>query len=136
MGQFCSHIQQIFRNIGSWDSGDFSIFLPKTKGPRHTKTNIHVLYIYTSFQVNVEEESKVNGLELGITFLVLFKKHFSEFKWRKNSTGSTFWIDNLVGSTTLREGVDSGLQVDEIMSQWQDDLTHFSILRAKYLLYQ
>ena len=55
------------------------------------------------------------------------------FSWVK--TGSRYWIDLLTGNEMVRTGIESGLEVDQIVALWQKDLEWFKILATKYLLY-
>ena len=50
-------------------------------------------------------------------------------------TGSRYWIDLLTGNEMVRTGIESGLEVDQIVALWQKDLEWFKILATKYLLY-
>ena len=55
------------------------------------------------------------------------------FKWVKS--GSRYWIDLLSGNTQLREGIEKGMSVDEIVAQWQQELDWFMAMSQKYLMY-
>ena len=57
----------------------------------------------------------------------------SNFKWVKS--GSRYWIDLLSGNTQLREGIEKGMSVDEIVAQWQQELDWFMAMSQKYLMY-
>jgi uncharacterized protein YbbC (DUF1343 family) len=53
-----------------------------------------------------------------------------DFAWRPDH-----WIDDLTGSSFVREAVDAGRSADEIVAGWQGELATFQALRAKYLIY-
>lgn len=53
--------------------------------------------------------------------------------WIKQS--GKYWIDILAGTDELRKQIDQGMTQENIKATWQNDLTQFKKIRAKYLLY-
>ena len=59
----------------------------------------------------------------------------SHHLYSSNKSGSRYWIDLLSGNTQLREGIEKGMSVDEIVAQWQQELDWFMAMSQKYLMY-
>jgi uncharacterized protein YbbC (DUF1343 family) len=58
------------------------------------------------------------------------------FSWRPSSgDGRPPHFDLLVGNGWVREGIDAGQPVDEVVARWQADLSGFDELRQQFLLY-
>ncbi len=45
-------------------------------------------------------------------------------------------FDRLAGTTRLREGIEAGADLEELVSSWEGELAAFLPLRARYLLYE
>ena len=80
--------------------------------------------------------SQVDAISVGINIIKQAHDMYvdkGEFAWVKS--GSRYWIDLLTGNEIVRTGIEQGLQVDQIVAQWQQDLEWFKILAQKYLCY-
>ncbi|QDZ18253.1 hypothetical protein HOP50_01g07550 [Chloropicon primus] len=82
-------------------------------------------------------QGELDAIRVGIQVIKLAHDMYKDqggFDWVKS--GSRYWIDLLTGNELVRTGIESGLQVDQIVAQWQHELEWFKILAQKYLLYQ
>ena len=66
----------------------------------------------------------------GVALLVHLHSLFKDFGFLR-----TNFIDLLYGSDALRTLIGSGASPEAIVMSWQDDLTWFQPMRAKYLIY-
>ncbi|UFJ39530.1 DUF1343 domain-containing protein [Brevibacillus humidisoli] len=53
-----------------------------------------------------------------------------QLAWRSDN-----WIDKLMGTNSVRQALDAGTSVDDIVADWQTELEEFKALRESYLLY-
>jgi uncharacterized protein YbbC (DUF1343 family) len=58
------------------------------------------------------------------------KKVCSEFKWTEKN-----YIDKLAGTDHLRKMVNQGASWDDIVADWDSNLSVFTSLREKHFLY-
>jgi len=82
-------------------------------------------------QIHVYDRAAFDPVRTGIALLVTAKKVWSGFRWR-----SDHWIDNLTGSARVRTAIDAGAGTDEVVAQWQEELSVFRGIRTEYLLYK
>jgi uncharacterized protein YbbC (DUF1343 family) len=60
-----------------------------------------------------------------------------EFAWRESSwEGRPPHFDLLIGNSWVREQIDAGRPVDEIVASWQGTLNGFEELRSRFFLYE
>jgi uncharacterized protein YbbC (DUF1343 family) len=82
-------------------------------------------------QVMVTDRRTFDPIRTAIGMIVSLKAVYpGDFAWRPDN-----WIDDLTGSSSVREAVDAGRSTDEIVAGWQGELAAFRALRAKYLIY-
>jgi uncharacterized protein YbbC (DUF1343 family) len=82
-------------------------------------------------QVMVTDRRTCDPIRTAVAMIVTLKRVYpADFAWRPDN-----WIDDLTGSSWVREAVDAGRRVDEIVAGWQGELDGFRALRAKYLRY-
>jgi uncharacterized protein YbbC (DUF1343 family) len=82
-------------------------------------------------QVMVTDRRTFDPIRTAIAMIVSLKAVYPrDFAWRPDN-----WIDDLTGSSSVREAVDAGRSTDEIVAGWQGELAAFRALRAKYLIY-
>ncbi|KAJ7524217.1 hypothetical protein O6H91_18G083000 [Diphasiastrum complanatum] len=90
--------------------------------------------LINGIQVHLCDVAKFNSLRTALTILSsIIKLYPHNFEWRKD--GSLYWIDKLVGNTSVREDLSKGASADEVIATWQDDILWFGAMRQKYLLY-
>ena len=56
--------------------------------------------------------------------------------WGSADGNGQYWIDNLSGSSELRQMIEDGATTEEIKDSWQEDITAFREQRRPYLLYE
>lgn len=81
-------------------------------------------------QIHVHDRAAYDPVRSGIALLVTAKKVWSGFSWRSDN-----WIDKLTGSTRVRTMIDAGASADEVVADWQQELSVFRRTRREYLLY-
>jgi uncharacterized protein YbbC (DUF1343 family) len=82
-------------------------------------------------QLSVTDRRAFDPIRTAVAMLVTLKQVYpAGFAWRPDK-----WIDNLTGSDYVRTSIDAGLDTDDIVAGWQDELTAFRALRARYLIY-
>lgn len=72
------------------------------------------------------------GLSVISTIMALYP---DDFAWRAPDRSGRYFFDLLAGTDKIRMLLEWAAPVPNIASVWEDDLTHFQTLRAKYLLY-
>ncbi|MFE5209243.1 exo-beta-N-acetylmuramidase NamZ domain-containing protein [Streptomyces sp. NPDC056600] len=82
-------------------------------------------------QVHVTDRAAFEPVRTGIGLLITAKETWSGFAWRADN-----WIDKLTGSTGVRDRIDAGAGLDEVVAGWQDELAAFRATRKRYLLYR
>jgi uncharacterized protein YbbC (DUF1343 family) len=82
-------------------------------------------------QVMVTDRRRFDPVRTAVAMIVTLKKVYpGDFAWRPDN-----WIDDLTGSSDVREAIDAGRSTGEIVTGWQGELAGFQALRAKYLIY-
>jgi uncharacterized protein YbbC (DUF1343 family) len=79
-------------------------------------------------QLHVTDPAAFDAVRTGVAMLVTARR---SFRWRTDH-----WIDLLSGSGRLRQMIDRGAGVDDIVGAWQPELARFRDRRAQYLLYR
>ncbi len=80
--------------------------------------------------IEITDAQNFESVKFGVKLLyVLNKLYRNKLKFNSSS------FDRLAGSKHLREMIEEGKTPDEIFASWQKDLTKFSKIRNKYLLY-
>jgi uncharacterized protein YbbC (DUF1343 family) len=82
-------------------------------------------------QVMVTDRRRFDPIRTAVAMIVTLRKVYpADFAWRPDN-----WIDDLTGSSDVREAIDAGRSTGEIVTGWQGELAGFQALRAKYLIY-
>jgi uncharacterized protein YbbC (DUF1343 family) len=68
-------------------------------------------------QIHVTDATQVKGLYLGIYVLHTLFHSYPGFEW--DHTQSTYWIDELMGSSYLREAIEKGKSPEDIYGEWE-----------------
>lgn len=86
-------------------------------------------------QVHLLEPGAVRPVELGLHLLHAMRTlHEEAFAWRHGRDGR-FTIDLLYGSDRLRQAIDEGAEVSELIAGWAKPVRDFHDRRKSYLLY-
>eukprot|EP00898_Chlorokybus_atmophyticus_P000720 jgi/Chlat1/1649/Chrsp127S01895 len=86
-------------------------------------------------QVFITDERLFDPLRTAIAVISCIRLLWpKKFAWRYD-TGAGFWVDKLTGSDSVRKAIDSGMEESAVIASWQEDVTWFSAMRNRYLLY-
>ena len=89
--------------------------------------------------LHVTDRNLFKPVLTAITILSITRKLApKEFSWRRppyEYEHKLQPIDILFGSDVLRKQIDANISVNEIETNWQEDLKSFSSLRKQFLLY-
>lgn len=88
-------------------------------------------------QVHVVDPTGVDAITAATAMLVEAHRLYPSFAWRQDSWDPVhpYWIDKLSGSPRLRQMVDAGASVEDVVASWQDELAAFDARRRPYLRY-
>ncbi|SDI71427.1 Uncharacterized conserved protein YbbC, DUF1343 family [Natribacillus halophilus] len=80
-------------------------------------------------EIHVQDDEVYESLETGLHIVKTIHDNYPEdFEFDA-------FFDNLMGNSWVREEIENGTSVDEIIDNWQDDLEDFKQTRNDYLLY-
>jgi uncharacterized protein YbbC (DUF1343 family) len=83
-------------------------------------------------QVHLTDPRGVDAIRTAVAMLVTAKQLYpAVFGWPPDH-----YVDRLSGSTRLRDLIDAGATVDDVVGSWQADLAGFRTRRDPYLLYR
>jgi len=87
-------------------------------------------------EVKVTDRAAYDPILTGVAMLVEAHR-YPAFAWRADTWDPVrpYWIDKLTGSPRLREMINAGADVDEVVGAWTDELADFDRRRRPYLLY-
>ena len=80
--------------------------------------------------INVTDPSKFEPVKVGIALLIVLNEKFPGFSWRNDG-----FIDKLAGTKKLKQMINNGSTLDDIVMSYTKDLNRFKETRQKYLLY-
>ncbi|MFT5088798.1 MAG: hypothetical protein ACI906_005183 [Candidatus Latescibacterota bacterium] len=87
-------------------------------------------------QLHVTERKVFDPVHTGFAALIAVRNLYSsEFAWRVPS-GGIHNFDRLAGGDKLRQTIDAGIEVEQLLTSWQSDLDSFATVRQRYLLYR
>lgn len=101
--------------------------------PNKKISNYEPEYMYKEckgISLDITDLQNFEPIKINILILITLKKHFIGFKWTKNN-----FIDKLAGTDRLRKMIDNGMNFEEIVDSYQEELKTFNQIRTKYLLY-
>jgi uncharacterized protein YbbC (DUF1343 family) len=93
----------------------------------------HVGVACAGVQVHLTDPERFEAIRTAVTMIVTARRLYGStvFAWRSDN-----YIDKLSGSARLRQMVDAGAGVDEVVGAWQAELAAFRRMREQYLLYR
>jgi uncharacterized protein YbbC (DUF1343 family) len=88
-------------------------------------------------EVKVTNGAAYDPIRTGVAMLVEAHR-YPAFAWRADTFDPVrpYWIDKLTGSPRLREMINAGAEVDDVVGAWADELAAFDRRRQPYLLYR
>lgn len=99
----------------------------------------HVGALCNGVQIHVTDRNSFEPVAVGLaTVKLAFELNPEEFKWKNPPYEYEFDknpFDVIAGTDRIRQGIERGDSLDELIKSWKDDLHAFKIAREKYLLY-
>ncbi|XXM70556.1 exo-beta-N-acetylmuramidase NamZ family protein [Lysinibacillus sphaericus] len=87
-------------------------------------------------QIHVTDRDTFKPVETGLHIVKTIHDMYPEdFQFRAENSAGISFFDNLIGNGWIREGIEEGRSVDEMIAQWQPELKEFNKVRKQYLLY-
>lgn len=87
-------------------------------------------------QVHVTHREIFRPVETGLHMLAAISElHLNDFQWIKPRANRPYFFDLLAGTNRVRQELDEGVPVQEIVDGWLDELSQFMMVRNEYLLY-
>jgi uncharacterized protein YbbC (DUF1343 family) len=87
-------------------------------------------------EIHVTDERLFQPVLTGITLVkVIHDMYPDDFAFRAEDSAGKSYFDLLIGNGWVRDMIESGKSVDEIVSRYDSDLNQFKEMRKKYLLY-
>ncbi|MBP6965053.1 MAG: DUF1343 domain-containing protein [Armatimonadetes bacterium] len=87
-------------------------------------------------QAHVTDRGKLQTVPLGLHLVKALRDLFpKDFQFRAPGASGKRYFDLLLGTDKVREGIESGASVEEIMLPWRSGLEEFMVKRRPYLLY-
>ena len=107
-------------------------FAPTAPGQKPQLLN----QVCAGVEVKVTDRAAFDPIRTGVAMLVEARK-YPAFAWRSDAwdPARPYWIDKLTGSPRLREMIDAGADVDDVVGAWAEELAGFNRRRRPYLLY-
>lgn len=97
----------------------------------------HTGVLCAGVEVKVTDRYAYQPIRTAVAMLVEAKR-YPDFVWRQDTwdTRRPYWVDKLSGSPRLREMINAGAGVDDVVGAWADELAEFRARRQQYLYYQ
>lgn len=97
----------------------------------------HTGVLCAGVEVKITNRYRYQPIRAAVAMLVEAKR-YPDFAWRRDSwdTRRPYWVDKLSGSSRLREMIDAGAGVDDVVGAWSEELAEFRARREPYLHYQ
>lgn len=105
-------------------------FVPlQEKLPSYTALKFNGVKCF-GLRLNVTDINNLKPFDVSVAILLSLKKTVPEFAWDKGN-----FIDKLAGTDTLRKMINDGYSYEEILNRAGEDVTEFTGLSSRYLLY-
>src|SRR5699024_2941366 len=87
-------------------------------------------------EIYVTDRDSYQSVKTGLTIVKTIHDMYPEdFEFRAENESGISFFDNLIGNGWVRDMIEEGASVDEMVAEWQADLEAFKELRREYLLY-
>ncbi len=87
-------------------------------------------------QVHVVDRARIRPIETGLHLLSAAREVApDDFAWRPAIDDRRLHFDLLIGNAWVREALDEGVPVADIVARWQPDLERWRELQRRYVLY-
>ncbi len=104
---------------------------PVTFRPAHSK---HAGEVCRGVQLHVLDPEKFEPVRAGFEALAAVRRLSPDFEWRANHEG-IHNFDKLAGTDSVRESIDAGVDIRDLMDEWAQQRQPFEELRRRYLRY-
>lgn len=87
-------------------------------------------------EVYVTDQDSYRSVETGLSIVkTVHDMYPDDFEFQPENEEGISQFDNLVGNGWVREKIEEGESMEDIISEWETDLNEFKELRREYLLY-
>lgn len=87
-------------------------------------------------EIYVTDRNAYESVKTGLTIVkTIHDMYPDDFEFQEENESGVSQFDNLIGNGWVREKIEEGASVEEIMNEWEADLDDFKELRREYLLY-
>jgi uncharacterized protein YbbC (DUF1343 family) len=87
-------------------------------------------------QIHVTDRKNFKPVETGLHIVKTIHDMYPEdFQFRAENSAGISFFDNLIGNGWIREGIEEGRSVEEMVEQWEVELDEFKEVREEYLIY-
>ncbi|WP_339147485.1 MULTISPECIES: DUF1343 domain-containing protein [unclassified Sutcliffiella] len=88
-------------------------------------------------QIHITDRDTFKPVETGLHIVKTIHDMYPEdFQFRAENSAGISFFDNLIGNSWIRKGIEEGRSVEDLVSQWQGDLSEFNKVRKQYLIYK
>lgn len=88
-------------------------------------------------QIHITDRDSFKPVETGLHIVKTIHDMYPEdFQFRAENSAGISFFDNLIGNSWIRKGIEEGRSVEDLVSQWQGDLSEFNEVRRQYLIYK
>ncbi|MCG1021884.1 exo-beta-N-acetylmuramidase NamZ domain-containing protein [Sutcliffiella horikoshii] len=88
-------------------------------------------------QIHITDRDTFKPVETGLHIVKTIHDMYPEdFQFRAENSAGISFFDNLIGNSWIRKGIEEGRSVEDLVSQWQGDLSEFNNVRKQYLIYK
>ncbi|MCM3619070.1 DUF1343 domain-containing protein [Sutcliffiella horikoshii] len=88
-------------------------------------------------QIHITDRDKFKPVETGLHIVkTIHDMYPDDFQFRAENSAGISFFDNLIGNSWIRKGIEEGRSVEDLVSQWQGDLSEFNKVRKQYLIYK
>ncbi|WNB93034.1 DUF1343 domain-containing protein [Bacillus sp. NEB1478] len=99
-------------------------------------TSKHVGKLSHGIEIHVTDEKLFQPVLTGIALVkTIHDMYPADFAFRAEDSAGKSYFDLLIGNGWVREAIESGSSVEDIVSRYEEELYQFKELRKKYLLY-
>lgn len=95
----------------------------------------HVDEVCRGVQLHVLDEDCFEPVRAGFEALAIFRRLSEDFEWRANHEG-IHNFDKLAGTDRVREAIDAGVDIADLMDEWAQERRPFEQMRERYLQYE
>ncbi|WP_462410908.1 exo-beta-N-acetylmuramidase NamZ family protein [Neobacillus sp. Marseille-QA0830] len=100
-------------------------------------TSKHMNQLSHGVQIHITNRESFKPFETGLYLVKTIHDMYPEnFRFLAPSSAGTSFFDQLVGSGSIRAGIEAGKSIEEMKKEWQPALDKFMKVRERYLLYK